>query len=243
MLACARLGVIHSQVFSGFSGKACADRIDRFRQPRADHHGRLLPRRASSSTTRRRPTSRRATRRRGSHKVDKVLVWQRHPGKYSRPTTPVVQGRDFVVNDLLPKYRGRRIEPEQMPAGDAALPHVHERHHRQAQGLPARHRRLPRLRDRHVQVHPGHPSRGRVLVHGRHRLDHRSLLHRLRTARAGGVVGHLRGRAHLPGRRAPVAHRRGAGREHLPHFAHRDSRVCAATGEDVRGSTTTTSST
>ena len=27
MLACARLGVIHSQVFSGFSGKACADRI------------------------------------------------------------------------------------------------------------------------------------------------------------------------------------------------------------------------
>ena len=27
MLACARLGIIHSQVFSGFSGKACADRI------------------------------------------------------------------------------------------------------------------------------------------------------------------------------------------------------------------------
>ena len=30
MLACARLGVIHSQVFSGFSGKACADRDRRF---------------------------------------------------------------------------------------------------------------------------------------------------------------------------------------------------------------------
>jgi len=27
MLACARLGIIHSQVFGGFSGKACADRI------------------------------------------------------------------------------------------------------------------------------------------------------------------------------------------------------------------------
>jgi acyl-coenzyme A synthetase/AMP-(fatty) acid ligase len=27
MLACARLGVIHSQVFSGFSGKARAERI------------------------------------------------------------------------------------------------------------------------------------------------------------------------------------------------------------------------
>ena len=27
MLACARLGVIHSQVFGGFSGTACGDRI------------------------------------------------------------------------------------------------------------------------------------------------------------------------------------------------------------------------
>ena len=27
MLACARLGVIHSQVFGGFSARACADRI------------------------------------------------------------------------------------------------------------------------------------------------------------------------------------------------------------------------
>ena len=27
MLACARLGVIHSEVFGGFSGAACGDRI------------------------------------------------------------------------------------------------------------------------------------------------------------------------------------------------------------------------
>jgi len=27
MLACARLGIIHSQVFGGFSGKACSERI------------------------------------------------------------------------------------------------------------------------------------------------------------------------------------------------------------------------
>jgi acetyl-CoA synthetase len=49
------------------------------------------------------------------HTVDKVLVWQRHPGKYSSPT-PLVEGRDFVVNDLLPKYRGQRVEPEKMAA-------------------------------------------------------------------------------------------------------------------------------
>ena len=44
-----------------------------------------------------------------------MLVWQRHPGKYSSQTK-LEQGRDFVVNDLLPKYRGKRSEPVQMPA-------------------------------------------------------------------------------------------------------------------------------
>ena len=33
-------------------------------------------------------------------KVEKVLVWQRHPGKYSSPT-PMVEGRDFFVDELL----------------------------------------------------------------------------------------------------------------------------------------------
>jgi len=62
MLACARLGVIHSQVFSGFSGRACADRI-------VDSGSRvLITMDAYYRTRRRRPTSlprkrqRRATR-------------------------------------------------------------------------------------------------------------------------------------------------------------------------------------
>ncbi len=38
MLACARLGVIHSQVFGGFSGNACGTQDRRLRQPGADHH-------------------------------------------------------------------------------------------------------------------------------------------------------------------------------------------------------------
>jgi acetyl-CoA synthetase len=36
-------------------------------------------------------------------KVEKVLVWQRYSGKYSAKT-PMVDGRDFFVNDLLKKY-------------------------------------------------------------------------------------------------------------------------------------------
>jgi acetyl-CoA synthetase len=47
--------------------------------------------------------------------VDKVLVWQRYPGKYSSPT-PMVDGRDYFVNDLLKDYRGKRIDPVPMPA-------------------------------------------------------------------------------------------------------------------------------
>ena len=43
MLACARLGVIHSQVFGGFSRQRVRHQDRRLRQPRADHHGRLLP--------------------------------------------------------------------------------------------------------------------------------------------------------------------------------------------------------
>ncbi|HXX53739.1 MAG TPA: AMP-binding protein, partial [Thermodesulfovibrionales bacterium] len=42
-------------------------------------------------------------------------IWQRHPGKYSAKT-PIVEGRDFIVNDVLKKYHGARIEPVKMPA-------------------------------------------------------------------------------------------------------------------------------
>jgi Acyl-coenzyme A synthetases/AMP-(fatty) acid ligases len=45
MLACARLGIIHSEVFGGFSGEALRNQGSGFRQPGADHDGRLLPER------------------------------------------------------------------------------------------------------------------------------------------------------------------------------------------------------
>lgn len=43
MLACARLGVINSQIFGGFSGNRLWHADRRLRQPGAHHHGRLLP--------------------------------------------------------------------------------------------------------------------------------------------------------------------------------------------------------
>jgi acetyl-CoA synthetase len=114
MLACARLGVIHSQVFSGFSGKACADRI-------VDSASRVLItmdayyRNGSLQDHKEKADIAAEDAAQQGHPVEKVLIWQRHPGKHSS-AKPIVQGRDHIVNELLRGYRGRRTEPEPMPA-------------------------------------------------------------------------------------------------------------------------------
>ena len=118
MLACARLGVVHSQVFGGFSGSACGDRIvdsgsnvlitmDAYWR-----NGQLLDHKVKADE------AVEQAERHGA-KVDKVLVWRRYPGKDSSQT-PMVDGRDFFVDELLEQYRGRRVEPESMPS-DAPL--------------------------------------------------------------------------------------------------------------------------
>jgi len=114
MLACARLGVIHSQVFSGFSGAACADRI-------LDSESRLLItmdaywRGGKLIDHKEKADIAFAEAAEKGHKAEKVLIWQRYPGKYSSPTK-LVEGRDVIVNDALKGFRGKRVEPVQMPA-------------------------------------------------------------------------------------------------------------------------------
>ena len=118
MLACARLGVIHSQVFSGFSGKAAADRIvdseSRVLITSDAYYrgGKLLDHKEKADIAV-------AEAEKEGHTVDKVLVWQRYPGKHSSPT-PMVEGRDFALNDVLTDYRSQRVEPVSLPA-DAPL--------------------------------------------------------------------------------------------------------------------------
>ncbi|HTR11379.1 MAG TPA: acetate--CoA ligase [Paraburkholderia sp.] len=113
MLACARLGVIHSQVFSGFSGKACADRI-------VDSESRLLVtmdaywRGGSLIDHKEKADIAYREAQVEGHAPEKVLIWQRYPGRYSSPTT--LAERDVIVNDALKAYRGRRIEPASLPA-------------------------------------------------------------------------------------------------------------------------------
>jgi acetyl-CoA synthetase len=118
MLACARLGVVHSQVFAGFSGAACGHRI-------ADsgsnvlitmdsyyRSGDLLDHKVKADE------AVEAARKEGQQ-VDKVLVWRRYPGQYSAKT-PMVEGRDYFVDEVLEDYRHVTVPPVSLPA-DAPL--------------------------------------------------------------------------------------------------------------------------
>ena len=114
MLACARLGAIHSQVFAGFSGGACGHRI-------ADsgskvlitmdayyRSGDLLDHKVKADE------AVEAARKEGTE-IEKVLVWQRFPGQFSSKT-PMVEGRDFFVDEVLADYRHAVVAPVPMPA-------------------------------------------------------------------------------------------------------------------------------
>ncbi len=116
MLACARLGVIHSQVFGGFSGNACGTRI-------ADSGSRVLItedgyfRGGSVTDHKVKADEALAEAARQGQEVDKVLVWRRHPGQYASET-PMTEGRDFFVDELIGKYEGQTVEPESMDSTD-----------------------------------------------------------------------------------------------------------------------------
>jgi acetyl-CoA synthetase len=114
MLACARLGVIHSQVFGGFSGTACGHRIADSGSPiliTMDGYyraGQLTDHKVKADEAV-------AAASQEGQEVDKVLVWRRHPGQYASGT-PMAEGRDFFVDELLADHKGRVVEPVQMPA-------------------------------------------------------------------------------------------------------------------------------
>jgi len=114
MLACARLGVVHSEVFGGFSGAACGDRI-------ADSGSRILVtmdsyyRNGELIDHKVKADEALAAASKLGQDVDKVLVFRRHAGEYGSKCQ-MVEGRDFFVDDLMSSYRGEVVEPESMPA-------------------------------------------------------------------------------------------------------------------------------
>ena len=114
MLACARLGAIHSEVFGGFSGAACGGRIadseSRILVTMDGYYrnGELIDHKAKADE------AVRVAHEQGIE-VEKVLVWRRHPGQYSS-RSPMVAGRDFFIDELLKDYRRQIVDPVSMPA-------------------------------------------------------------------------------------------------------------------------------
>ena len=114
MLACARLGIIHSVVFGGFSGEACGRRV-------ADsgsrvlittdgyyRNGKMIDHKAGADIAL-------DVASQEGQKVDKVLVWRRHAGQYAS-ASPMVKGRDYFVDEALQKFAGALVEPISMDA-------------------------------------------------------------------------------------------------------------------------------
>jgi acetyl-CoA synthetase len=114
MLACARLGIIHSQVFGGFSGNACGTRI-------ADSGSRVLItmdgyyRAGNLIDHKVKADEAVAEAAKQGQEVDKVLVWRRHPGQYASQT-PMADGRDVFADELLAEHQGATVAPVSMPA-------------------------------------------------------------------------------------------------------------------------------
>jgi acetyl-CoA synthetase len=114
MLACARLGVIHSVVFGGFSGEACGRRIADSGSRvliTADSYyrsGKLLDHQANAQIAI-------DTAKGEGQAVDKVLVWKRHRGQYGSKA-PMVAGRDYFLDDELLKFSGQIVPPVPMDA-------------------------------------------------------------------------------------------------------------------------------
>ena len=114
MLACARLGVIHSVVFGGFSPSACADRaVDSksrvlFTIDGYYRGGKWIDHKANADEAY-------DISVKEGHTIEKVLVWQRHPEKYSS-SSALVEGRDHSMNEVLKGYKRVKVDPVSMPA-------------------------------------------------------------------------------------------------------------------------------
>ncbi|HTT16118.1 MAG TPA: acetate--CoA ligase [Thermoplasmata archaeon] len=114
MLACARLGVVHSVVFGGFSGEAaghraadCASRLfvtadGYWRAGRAvDHLAQLGPALDAAAGE--------------DHPLERVLVGRRsRERRFSE--VPLVPGRDVAADEALGRNAGRRAGPVAMPS-------------------------------------------------------------------------------------------------------------------------------
>ena len=241
MLACARLGVIHSVVFGGFSGEACglraADSGSRVLIYMDGYHrsGKLIDHKAAAEIAV-------ATAEKEGQKIDKVLVWRRYPGKYCS-AAPMVQGRDVFVDDVLQQYRGARVDPVPM---DAEAP-LFLMYTSGTTGKPkgCQHRTggyLAYVTGTSKYIQDIHPEDTYWCMADIGWITGHSYIV-LRAAGTRGHIGRLRGRAGLPGRGTSLADRASGWASTSSTPRRPPSACCARPAPTSPRSTITTSST
>jgi len=156
MLACTRIGAIHSVVFGGFSASALRERIQ-------DCGAKLLitadEGTAAAARWRLKAAADEALFECPS--VDACIVVKRGAGDVD-----MEPGRDTWWRSGDHRTGGAPAVPARADGrGGPPLHPLHLRLHRQAQGHPPHHRRLLALHTHVVQDGHGLPRRGRVLVH------------------------------------------------------------------------------
>ena len=192
MLACARIGAIHSVVFGGFASVSLATRID-------DAKPKLIIS-ADAGSRAGKPVPYKhlldEAIRLSKFPPEKVLLVDRGLAAMTR-----VDGRDVDYAHAARRAHERRGAVRVARELRAELHPLHERHHRQAEGRAARHRRLRggarRLDEAHLLRQQGRD----LLRHQRHRLGRGPQLHHLRPADRRHGDHHVRGHADPPRRR------------------------------------------
>ena len=216
MLACARIGAIHSVVFAGFSPDSLAQRISDCQSKvviTADEGlrgGKKVPLKANVDAAIAKSRRRRLGRRGQAH---------RRQGRH-----------EPVARFLVP--RRRRDGDDGMPGraharGGSAVHSLYVGLDRPAQGRAAHLRRLSGVRVDDAPIRVRLSRRRYLLVHRRRRLGHRPQLHSLWAAGQRRDHADVRGRAELSRQFAVLERHRQAQGQHLLHRADRDPRADA----------------
>ena len=188
MLACARIGAVHSVVFGGFSPDSLAGRIEDCKSTiviTADEGlrgGRKIPLKANVDAA--------------CDKAGGVDLGDRGASAPARRSN-MKAGRDVYYDDAA-KTVPARLPVRGDERGGSAVHPLHVRLDRKAQGRAAHHRRLSRLHLDDAPIRLRLSRRRHLLVHRRRRLGDRPQLHRLRAARERRDHADVRGRAELP---------------------------------------------
>ena len=173
MLACARIGAIHSVVFGAFSEDSLRDRIQ-------DSECKIL---ITQDTALARQQERHRDEDEGRHgrgrsaRASRSVVVVKRTGL----DVPMQAGRDVWWHEAMDKADAH-VRAGVAGRRRSAVHPLHLRLDRQAEGRAAHDRRVHGLRGHDVQVHLRLPGWRHLVVHGRHRLDHRALVHRVRPA-------------------------------------------------------------